>query len=275
MHKIGGVAQTQVTPFLVYAFSSLQAVAYYGNYTIITSKLSGLISNFLGSTTASVGNLIAEGDKNKIMGVYWELTAINFFIAGVCAISLYHLLPSFIALWLGDQYIMSDYVLHFTILSFCLSLVRTVTSQFKYGYGLFSDVWSPIAESVILVVTAVLCGRVWGLEGVLVGSVVSVIVVIYGWQAYFLFIRGFKRSYWEYLYNYGRYIGVMISGFYLTNRVLLWMCNVQQVESWISWIFLMVKVVLIYSVIEMLLMVFFTKGTKSAINRFYKLLRKC
>ena len=277
VHKIGEVTQAQVTPFLVYAFSSLQAVAYYGNYTIITSKLSGLINNFLGSTTASVGNLIAEGDENKIMGIYWELTAINFFIAGVCAISLYYLLPPFITLWLGEQYVMSKYVLYFTILSFSLSLIRTVTSQFKYGYGLFSDVWSPIAESVILVVTAVLCGQVWGLEGVLVGSVVSVIVVIYGWQAYFLFVRGFKRSYWEYLYNYGRYIGVMLLGFYLTNRVLLWISNMQKIESWISFASLMIKVVLIYSIIELLLMMFFTKGTKSAVNRFYQLLsrRKC
>lgn len=66
VHKLGGVVQNQTTPFLTYAFVSLQTVAFYGNYTIITDKLSLLISNFLESTGAGVGNLIAEGGKEKI-----------------------------------------------------------------------------------------------------------------------------------------------------------------------------------------------------------------
>ena len=72
VHKIGSVAYTQVTPFLVYAFASLQTVAYYGNYTLITLKLSSLLSNFLGGANASVGNLIAEGNKEKILKIYWN-----------------------------------------------------------------------------------------------------------------------------------------------------------------------------------------------------------
>ena len=35
VHKLGGIAQFQITPFLVYAFVSLQTVAFYGNYSII------------------------------------------------------------------------------------------------------------------------------------------------------------------------------------------------------------------------------------------------
>jgi len=57
--------QFQVTPFLVYAFVSLQMVAYYGNYSTIMDKLFLLVNNLLGSTEASVGNLIAEGKRGK------------------------------------------------------------------------------------------------------------------------------------------------------------------------------------------------------------------
>ena len=32
-------------------------------------------------------------------------------------------------------------------------------------------------------------GKLWGLEGVLLGGIISVLIVIYGWQAYFLFSR--------------------------------------------------------------------------------------
>ena len=71
VHKIGGFVQNQTIPFLIYAFVSLKIVAFYGNYTIITDKLSILLNSFLDSTSAGVGNLIAEGQKVKVHKVFW------------------------------------------------------------------------------------------------------------------------------------------------------------------------------------------------------------
>ena len=89
VHKVGSIIQFQITPFLVYAFVSLQTVAFYGNYTLITDKLKILLSNFLDSTSAGIGNLIAEGDKSKILKVYWELMSLRFYFCGIIVCSLY------------------------------------------------------------------------------------------------------------------------------------------------------------------------------------------
>jgi len=51
VHKIGVFAQWQTVPFLIYSFSNLQMVAFYGNYTIITDKISLLVNNLTESTT--------------------------------------------------------------------------------------------------------------------------------------------------------------------------------------------------------------------------------
>ena len=272
VHKIGEVTQSQVTTFLVYAFGSLQAVAYYGNYTIITSKLSGLISNFLGSTTASVGNLISEGDKRKSLDVYWELTALNFYIAGVCAIVLYYLLPPFIALWLGPEYIMSERILILLIISFCLSLIRTATSQFKYGFGLFADIWSPVAESVILILVATTCGKIWGLEGVLLGGIVSVVTVICGWQAYYLFTRGFNKSVFSYIYNFSLNVVTLLCAIYISNipinRLIVLGCNI----TWIELIKDGILILLIYGSISLGLMLIIVPGMRKFLSRLLKLL---
>ena len=99
VHKIGGFMQSQTTPLLVYTFASLQTVAYYGNYTLVTEKLNAHLNNLLGSTGAGVGNLIAEGNQAKILKVFWELMAIRFWIAGIFIFALYQLLPPFINLW--------------------------------------------------------------------------------------------------------------------------------------------------------------------------------
>lgn len=58
---------------MTYAFASLQMVAYYGNYTIITDKLAQFVNTFLESTGAGVGNLIAEGNKDNIKKSFGNL----------------------------------------------------------------------------------------------------------------------------------------------------------------------------------------------------------
>ena len=100
VHKMGFFVQVQATPLLVYAFVSLQTVAYYGNYTLIIDKISLFINNLLGSTNAGVGNLIAEGDNKRIQQVFWELMGLRFLISGIISFALLQLTNPFITLWL-------------------------------------------------------------------------------------------------------------------------------------------------------------------------------
>ena len=104
VHVLAGTGRTQLLPFLIYAFTSLKLVAYYGNYMLLITKLSQLVNNFLGSTGAGVGNLIAEGDRKRILQVFWELNSLRFVIAGFFAFALYHLIDPFITVWLGTEY---------------------------------------------------------------------------------------------------------------------------------------------------------------------------
>lgn len=272
IHKIGSVVYTQVTPFLIYAFASLQAVAYYGNYTLITSKLSSLLGNFLGGTNASVGNLIAEGDKNKIQKVYWELISIRFIFVGLSAFAMYHLLPPFISLWLGEEYIMSEALLILVLISFALSIIRGVTEEFLFGYGLFSDTWSPFVEAGILIAIAIAGGSIWGLEGTLLGSIVSSIIVIYIWKPYFLFRKGLKLSVWIYWRELSKYLLSLAFAFYMANLSLKYIpIQLDTYNNWGDWVIYATLVASIVTLIEVVSLLITTKGTR---NLFLRLIRR-
>lgn len=271
VHKIGAVAYQQATPILVYAFASLQAVAYYGNYTIVTSKLSSLLGNFLGGTGASVGNLIAEGDKEKIMKVYWELTSIRFLFVSVAVFSMYHLLPPFIALWLGEEYIMSHVLLILVLISFALGIIRGVTEEFMFGYGLFGDVWAPFVEAAILIVVAIVGGSLWGLEGTLLGSIVSSVIIIYVWKPYFLFSKGLKMSVWNYWWEFGKYLLVIALAFYFSLLLLKELpLQLAIYTDWLDWIFYAMIVVVLFSLVNVGLLLVTTEGTRNLCNRLIK-----
>ena len=90
--------------------------------------------------------------------------------------------------------------------------MRGPTDYFINAYGLFSDVWAPIAESAISISVAILCGMKWGLPGVLMGDLTASILIIYVWKTYFLFTRGFKVNPLRYWLLWVKTIWPMILG---------------------------------------------------------------
>lgn len=274
VHKIGIVAIFQATPFLIYAFSTLQYVAFYGNYTTITSNLQNLLGSFLGSTEASVGNLIAEGNKERILKVYWELVAIRFFVTSVFAFALYNLLPPFIELWLGKQYLMSETILLILIVNFSMNIIRVVTDHYKNGYGIFYDIWAPFVEAIISLSVAIVCGMKWGLEGVLLGNTVSTMIIVFGWKPYILFKRGMQVSLWNYIGNFTRNIIVMCGCFYLgTSIKAMFVTNMMGNESWMSWIIYSAICVIIIGCTSLVAMWLFIPGMRTFVSRI-NVLRK-
>ena len=113
IHKIKDFLLMQSDQIFVFAFDSLSMVAYYGNYTLITTRITGLFTTTMDSITAGIGNLIAEGNRQKILSVFWELMAFRYFLAGIIVFCCYHLINSFISLWLGSEYILEKFPLWF------------------------------------------------------------------------------------------------------------------------------------------------------------------
>ena len=272
IHKIGSVVYSQITPFLVYAFASLQTVAYYGNYTMIVSKLDALINNVLTSTSAGIGNLIAEGDHNKILKIYWEVMAIRFWIASVFIFALYHLLPPFISLWLGEEYILPNSILVLILISYFLGIIRGTNEQFILGYGLFADVWSPFIEAITLIGIAILGGKLWGFEGVLLGSISSTTLIIYIWKPYYLFKKGFKLSLWKYWTPWVKHVLIMFVAFGLSQTIISYIPYLSDIDgSWFKWILAAIILVCIQGLISTFLFCIGTQGMRDFMKRLMQI----
>lgn len=200
VHTLGTVARFQLLPLLLFPFSSISAVTYYGNYSLITAKVSGLANSVLNSTGAGVGNLIAENNITKTMKVYWELTAIRFFFAGIAVFSLFHFITPFVCLWIGSKYALSNTILLIILCDLFIMQIRGTNDQFINGYGLFQDVWAPMAEIILVIAGAIIGGYFFGFAGVLAGSLPGDILIVSIWKPYLLFKKGFQiqiKYYWK------------------------------------------------------------------------------
>lgn len=270
VQKLSGVVQWQTIPFLTYAFCNLQTVAFYGNYTIVTDKLSQFVNTFLESTGAGVGNLIAEGNKKNIKKVFWELLSVRYFIGATIAFCIYMLINPFITLWLGEQYLLSNTVLILIVSNVLISYTRGGVMQFLYGYGLFRDVWAPIAEVVLNLGTACVAGYFWGLPGVLLGGIVSQLLIVNIWKPYFLFHAGFKESVWQYWVGLFRILLLVGAPMYLIYMLDGYIVSYVSPTTWFGWIGYSCITFLSYSIITFILLYIFVTGFRTFVLRFIK-----
>ncbi len=200
VHKIKNFILYRSDEILIGAFVSVVQVAYYGNYTIITNKLNFLVNILSDGMNAGVGNLVAEGNDQNTMKVFWELTAIRFFITGTVVFGLLLFLQPFVTYWFGVQYRISDTVVFLLVFNIFIFLSRGVVELFISGHGLFSDVWTSWAELILNIGTTLCLAPFFGIAGILLGKIISVFFIAIFWKPYFLFSRGFHRSvciYWK------------------------------------------------------------------------------
>jgi hypothetical protein len=173
-------------------------VAYYGNYVLIISKLTTFFATVLGSVGASVGNLVAENNRPRMMNVFWELMALRYFVAGVVCFSIYQLIVPFITLWLGAEYILNPLILDLLLINLFITISRGTVDNFNFAYGHYADVWSAWVEGIINVSVTLVCGYYWGIQGILLGKTASIVPIIIFWKPYYLFRDGFNLNYWLY-----------------------------------------------------------------------------
>lgn len=269
IHKMGGFVQSQTVPFLIYAFVSLKTVAFYGNYTIIVDKVAQFVNNLLGSTSAGVGNLIAEGNVQKIKQVFWELLGIRFFIAGIISFALFHLTEPFISLWIGEEYLLPRHILFLIILNSFIGYTRGATDQFLYGYGLFSDTWAPVTEICINLTVAIIGGCLWGLSGVLLGGIVSLIIIIGLWKPYFLFKAGFRTSVGIYWQKYLIHLVLILLPSFICHFILP-PEYFHPGASFLQWALYALCICTAYALLTYLFLYLFTQGIRDFTHRIIK-----
>ena len=273
IHKIKDFVLVKSDELFIFLFVSLKMVAYYGNYMIIISKLISLFASITSGIGASIGNLVAEGDKKKMLNVFWELTTIQHTIAATLSFSLYCLIEPFISHWLGSEYIMDHRILVLLVIYIYITNSRNSVDGFNYAHGLYADVWSAWAELIINVSVTIVCGLQWGIIGILLGKIASLIPIVVIWKPYYLFSAGFKEpvsSYWRgVLRNYAISAFAIGTSIWLTRFIPF-----SPYQSMFDWVAYSALAMIIFLTLEISATLLFAKGAKESLNRIPKISKK-
>lgn len=269
IHKFAAYILSQTSPLVIYGFTTLTMVAIYGNYMLIVFGVTMLLQAVFNSVSAGVGDLVASKDNNRIWMVFKELFTSRFLIATGCCFCIYMFANSFIRLWVGADMLLDNSTLLVIVLIAYVSVFRTVVDSFISAYGLFADVWAPLAESILNITLSIVLGKLFGITGILSGVLISLVLIVCIWKPVYLFHWAMKRSIFQYLKMYA----VHIFAFSLTVGiciVVLPLISLPQ-TNFFYWAIDALMGFIIFMVIECGLLLLFTKEMRLFIHRMYHL----
>lgn len=266
IHKVKDFILTQSDQLFIFAFVSLKMVAFYGNYVLITQKLTVLFNTVIDSVGASVGNLIAEQNHDQILKVFWELMALRYFIAGFICISIYYLITPFIALWIGSGYILSNTILVIMLINVFIMVSRGTVDNFNSAFGHYDDVWSAWAEGGINIICTIIGGYLWGIPGILLGKTISLVPIVVVWKPYYLFSAGFHESYKSYWKNTSVYYFIfgiiVILSYYAIPHI-----HIDPTVSFGFWILYSIIISSVFGGIYLIAIIFLSPGGRDLAKR--------
>lgn len=173
-HKIGNFLVWGTDNILISKFFGVITVGIYSNYNLILNALNNLFYQFISSTSASVGNLLIENNKDKNYNAFENINFLNFCVTTFSAIAFLVIVQPFIIIWVGEQYLFSTIIIIVLTLNYYQKLMRTPYDTFKESAGIWhEDRFIPIIESILNIVFSIIFLKIFGLIGVFWGTIIS------------------------------------------------------------------------------------------------------
>lgn len=206
MHKIGDTVLNSTDNIVMSAFLGVSYVGIYSNYYIIIKMLNSLIAQMFYAVTASIGNLNAIKVTDKSYMIYKSIYFANFWIFGFASTGLFVIFENFIDLWIGKDYLLGSGTLILIVMNFYIIGMRRVNLIFRDSLGLYwNDRFKPIVESLINLTISLLLVKKFAINGILIGTLTSVLLTSFWIEPYILFKNGFERSTLSYFVSYFKY----------------------------------------------------------------------
>lgn len=211
-YKLGGVIQTNTDSILISIFVGTIAVGYYSNYSTIIMYVTTFLTLVFTSLKASVGNYVASKEQNEQLDMFNMLEVYNFWLVGFLSICLVILVPDFINICFGKEYLLENSVLIWAVLNFYTSNIRQTLWMYRETTGIFKKTkYVTMATALINIVLSIIGGYYFGIVGIIAATVIS--RMIYAWwkEPIVIYKEYFKEASTPYFIKYiERFILIVI-----------------------------------------------------------------
>lgn len=195
LHKIGTVIIFSTTSIVISSFVSLVDAGKYSNYILIVNNVNTFINIIFNSVTASIGNLCVDESEDRQYEIFKKIQYLALFAAVFSYICFICLFNPFIEIWVGEDMVMSMWVVFAISLNSMIGYLRKAVNAFKDAKGMFRNDWfKPLLEAGVGIGLAIGLSYVWGTFGVVLGYTLATMFIAMPVENFVLFKQGIHKS---------------------------------------------------------------------------------
>ena len=246
MHKIGNIAITSTDNIIISSFINVAVTGIYSNYSMITNIIYTTVSLIFVSITASVGNLKVTETREQSEKIFNRLLFINYFFYFVICVTSLCMFNDFILTWLGEDFVFSPLIVFLIVMQLYVTGMRHTPVTFINSSGLnYNSRFKPLAEAVINLVVSIIGVKLWGIAGVILGTIVAYVSCSVWIEPVILYKHWFKKSPVKYFIKYFGYLILMLIVAFGVNKI----CSLITLSGWLNVIVKFVMAVVLSTII--------------------------
>lgn len=195
IYRISEVTRNSFDSIVISSVLGLVPVAIYNNYYYIFSSIYAFMVIINQSLQSSVGNSIVTETIDKNEKDLLKFSLFSLWIVSYCSISLLCLYQPFMTLWMGaDMLLPTESMVLFCLYFYVLNM-NNIRNLYFDGNGLWmKGAWSFVFESLTNLVLNIGLGLIWGINGVIIATIVTMFVFSFVWRSKILYQTYFKRK---------------------------------------------------------------------------------
>lgn len=234
IYKLSSVLLNATDNTIISILLGTVTVGYYSNYFMLSSKIIQIVALIFTSLTASIGNIIVKEKSQKRYQIFSIEQSISFIVSGIVVSCFIVLVNDLIYVWLGKTFVLDLKVVVVVSLNMYLSIVLQPLWSYREATGLYVKTkWIMLYAAIINIVLSIILGKIIGLVGILLASVIARSVTYVWYEPIVLFKEYFNVSVRKYFRN-------LICNVIITGIVTIVLSTIFQqilVKSWLGLIF--------------------------------------
>ncbi len=160
----------------------LTSVAIYQNYVYILNSVMSFLTIVFSSLIAGIGNNLTTKDSQSNHRDFLHITFSYNMVVSWCSVTLLCLFQPFIQLWAGEEMVLPIKTMVILVIYFFLWHIKDTMSLYKDAAGIWiQDRLRPYVCSIINIVLDFILIHFWGLNGVIIATIISDFVISFPW----------------------------------------------------------------------------------------------
>ena len=196
IQKVCEISRDMFSSIFISAFLSLAFVGIYNNYFMIMNALTGMMAIIVNSMIGAIGNTVATTTVEENYKILQKFNCMFMWVSTIVATCFFSLLQPFMKTWMGEQYMFGNTTVILLTLYFYVLRMGDIRSIWVSAVGLFWEIrWRAVLEAILNLALGYTFIRIWGVNGLLIGTLTSLFFVnfMYSSSITFKYYFGYKR----------------------------------------------------------------------------------